>query len=418
MRRTHVIAMLIGVAVLVVCARTSASGSAQDPRERAKREAWGWAVLTVSILERGEGGQQPAIGEWLNDFRLVESSVPAFTEAARFPVLDSEALVSRNPRFWRACFAMAPGDPGWSLLHAALLLCGGEAERATTVAELGLQHGAVAPEFRRGLLAVIAAAEAAEAGSRSLVLQGVVLHDARDFDGALRRFDAALALWPANARAHYERGATLRLKAMGDAPRPVSSSAEPGEPPGDPPATREAFARARRHDPWCALAYQGDDPVAVERFMALVRVALPIWEAVRKRPEGATREELRDLSESCREAGADEFALVARQQLVARNRLYRTEDFELIAECAHRLAGVTGLEAILTRTAGDFRLVRHLPAPDAPSTMTDVATGGLPAAEAQLAAERERIIKSAKFREKEKTAKPKVKKRSKKRRNG
>jgi hypothetical protein len=280
-------------------------------------------------------------------------------------------------------------------------------------------------EFKRGLEIVIAGAQAAQAGSQTLVRHGVALHDARLFDGALRKFDAALAAWPANGRAYYERGSTLRLKVLADAAHAHPVSTETGgdeEPPLDPPGTIEAFALARRHDPFCVMAYQGDDPATLAGMMALVRTALPIWEAMRKRPEApATREELRNLSESCREAGIDEYALAARQQMVARNRHYKSDDVEFIVACVQRLAPAADVSATLARIGSDGRLLRHIAAPEPPEEAGDPTVGSETFAEAQIAAAEARMAKEARAaaaKEAAAKAKAKSKSKSKKRKRG
>ena len=351
MRQAPFTALLCGVAAFALCAEPV---TIDDSRDLAKREAWGFAVLVASVLEHGDNHAFPGIRAWLEDFRRIEAGMPAFNGGGRFPALDGDVLVSRNPRFWTACYEIVPGDPGWSLLHASLLLCGGEAQRAVVIATLGLQRGGAPPEFKRGLETIIAGAHAAQANSLILVSQGVILHDAGYFDGALHEYDAALAEWPANGRAHYERGSTLRMKAIADAARtrPVSHKADAEEVVSDPPGTRESFALARKHDPFCVMAYQGEDPTTLAGMMALVRTALPIWDSIRKRPAiPATREELRDLAESCRTAGIDEFALAARQQLVARNRHYQGDDPEFIVDCIQRLAPSVDVKATLARMA-------------------------------------------------------------------
>ena len=415
MRRASFIAILCAMAVASLRAEPATGDAAGDPRERAKREAWGWAVLIASVLERQDNNAFPGIRAWLADFRRLETAMPAGDARLPFPALDADTLASRNPRFWSACCEIAPGDPGFALLHASLLLCCGEAQRASVIATLGMQRGGTPVEFKRGLELVIAGAQAALAGSQTLVRHGVALHDSRLFDAALRKFDAALAEWPANGRAYYERGSTLRLKSLADAARarPVSTATGGDEePPGDPPGTLEAFAFARRHDPFCVMAYQGEDPAALVGMMALVRTALPIWESMRKRPEApATREELRDLSESCREAGIDEYALAARQQFVARNRHYKTEDAEFIAACAQRLAPGADVSGTLIRIGSDARLARHIAAPESPDEPADPAIGGDAFMVAQIAVAETRTAKETKAAAAKAKPKSKTKKR-------
>src|SRR5579883_2552972 len=109
--------------------------------------------------------------------------------------------------------------------------------------------------------------------SNALVEQGIKLHDQGDYAGALKKYDEALALWPANGFAHYERGTTLyaqELVAAGEkVPPPGTVLVNSGRKPSA--AVAAAFARARRHDPLQRYAYQGDDPEVLRGLQALVR---------------------------------------------------------------------------------------------------------------------------------------------------
>lgn len=330
----------------------------EDPRVAAKREAWMSAVLIVSLLDQGDNEAFPGIRAWLEDFHQIAASTPPPENGKPFPSLDAEALVTRNPHFWSAFFEIQPGDPGLALLHAALLLSGGESQRASILATFGLQRPGIPAEIKRALTSLIAHCQSAQAQSAQLVRDGVALYDRRDFTGALGKFDRALAEWPANGGAHYERGSTLRMRAIEEARR-VSKPADTTMPAavGDPPGTAECFARARRFHPFHLLAYQGDDPAILAGMMALVRSGLPVWEAMRKHPEQPIKTApLRAFSEACREAAIDDFALVLRQLVVATNRRYASADREFIDECLRRLAPAALTEPLLARVSGETRL--------------------------------------------------------------
>lgn len=330
-----------------------------DPRETAKREAWTSVVLIVSLLEQGDNTAFPGIRAWLDDFRQTAAITPAPESGKPFPPLDIDALVTRNPHFWAAFYEVQPGDPGLALLHAALLLSGGEAQRASVVAALGLQRPGIPEEIKRGLTSVIAHCQSAQARSMHLVEVGVKLYDQQEFAVALKSFDAAIAEWPANGCAHYERGSTLRMKAIADARREAASdpASEPVKPPSDPPGTTDSFARARRHDPLHLLAYQGDDPALLTGLMALVRSGMGVWESIRKQPEHPAKTvQLREFSEACRTAAIDDFALVIRQLVVAANRRYSTLDRDHISESLGRLAPEALTAPLLARIGGETRL--------------------------------------------------------------
>jgi tetratricopeptide (TPR) repeat protein len=343
---------------LTLCADVVPDAPPEDPRETAKREAWMSAVLIISLLEQGDNAAFPGIRAWLEDFHLIAATTPPPESGKPFPPLDADALVTRNPNFWTACYEVQPGDPGLTLLHAALLLSGGEAQRASVIATLGLQRPAIPEDIKRGLVSVIAHCQSAQAHSSELVRLGIKLHDVRAYDSALKKFEEAIAEWPANGRAYYERGSTLRMKAIADSRFVVrESTGEEPEAPHDPPETMQSFARARRHDPLHLLAYQGEDPAMLDGLMALVRSGTAVWEAMRKRPEQPIKiAQLRDFSEACRAASIDDFALALRQLVVASNRHYSTADRDLITESLGRLAPAALTPPLLARIGGETKL--------------------------------------------------------------
>jgi hypothetical protein len=328
-----------------------------DPREIAKREAWSSTVLIVSLLEQGDNQAFPGIRAWLEDFRHVAATTPPPDSGKPFPPLDTDALVTRNPHFWSAFYEVQPGDPGLALLHSALLLSGGEAQRAAAMANFGLQRHGIPEDIKHGLTSILAHCQSAQATSFELVRDGVRFYDVRYYSGALEKFDAAIADWPANGWAHYERGSTLRMKAILEAQRnPSPETAETGSADGDPPATVEAFAHARKHDPMQLLAYQGDNPALCTALMALVQSGVPVWDAIRKHPEQLVKpDSLKGFSEACRVASIDDFALVLRQLVVAATRRFHPEDEEFIRECLGRLAPAALTESTLARIGGEAR---------------------------------------------------------------
>ncbi|MEA3213672.1 MAG: hypothetical protein QOE70_6729 [Chthoniobacter sp.] len=367
--KTAWLTLLLGGAMgLALRAEPVTEPAPEDARDKARREAWGLATHIVSLLEQGDNAPFPGLRAWLEDFHRTAATVPTAETVGPFPAVDSDALVTHNPHFWDAYFEIQPADPGLALLHSSLLLTGGEAQRAIALALFGLQRGGLPDELRRSLGTVIAQAQAAQARSFELVREGVRLHDARNFTGALKKYEAALVEWPANGWGHYERGFTLRMKAIADAGKPASKTGNPAapEPAGDPPETQQAFAEARRHDPFQIMAYQGDDPGVLAGLMALVRAGLPVWESIRKHPdEPAKRENLHSLATACREAAIDDFALVLRQLQVSRNKNYSTEDHAFIAECLRRLAPAAAVSTLARLTAEPRLPMRQIALPPA-----------------------------------------------------
>jgi hypothetical protein len=360
-----------------------APAAPEDPRDAAKREAWTSAVLIVSLLELGDNHQFPGIRAWLEDFRAVAATTPPPSSGRAFPIVDSDALVTRNPHFWTVFYEVQPADPGLALLHSALLLSAGEAQRAAAIAIFGLQRPGIPEEIKRGLVAIVGHCQSAQARSAALVQEGIKLHDRRNFDGALRSFEAALAEWPANGVAYYERGSTLRVRAI-EAARHTA-----GEPEAlaralavDPPETTKCFALARRHDPLQLLAYQGDDPALLNALMTMVRTGLPAWEAMRKHPEQPVKlDALRSFREACHTAGIEDFALVLHQLVVATHKQYYPADRDVIVAGLQRLAPAALTPALLDRVSGTIRpAMRQIAVPVLAETF-EIAEGKVEAAE-------------------------------------
>lgn len=345
--------------ILVFTGAVALRAQTPDPRDEARRDAWKYASLVAATLVQDDDARFPGIRAWLADFHGVAAKLDAKHTARPFPAVNSEALVTRNPRFWAAYYQIPPGDPGLALLHSALLLSGGEAQRATTIATFGLQRPGIAPEFRYALAAILSHAQKAQAASADLVREGVKQKDAHDFDGALRKYDEAIRHWPGNGLAHYERGCTFREKALAIAGRAGAAAGSAAL--ADPPETLAALALARRHDPFQVMAYQGADQRVSRSFMPLLRKALPAWDAIRKRADPAKRETIFALANACREAGIDEYALALRQLLVANVGRYQPEDHAFIAECLRRLAPGAPAESALALLASSTSVIVRPP---------------------------------------------------------
>jgi tetratricopeptide (TPR) repeat protein len=206
---------------------------------------------------------------------------------ARWPALDVDALLSRNPNFWRAYFEIAPGDSGLMALHAGLLLTNGEAVRASHLLVVAGQRPGVPRALRQGFATMLAAAQKVPGQPDALVRQGIELHDKGQYAEALKQYKEALKLWPQNGFAHYERGLTLRVQELVAAgekpPKPGTLIVNGG--PKQSAAVSAVFAKARRHDPFQIHAYQGDDPEILKGLLALAKTGVPAWEKLVKNQE-------------------------------------------------------------------------------------------------------------------------------------
>jgi hypothetical protein len=373
-RPSHVSPLLLGP-VLLALAASPLRAQPPPPEEavkelrEARRAGWQLASLTLQALGAGDQTDYPGIQAFLKDVRAVSKEIDPASPPKRAPVFDADALVTRNPNFWRASYEIAPGDPALLLLHAGLLLGGGEATRASHVAVVALQRPGVPKELRQGFDILLANTQRAGRKSNELVAAGIKLHDRGDYPGALGKYREALAAWPQNGFAHYELGLTLRhqeLAAAGEKPPPADAViVNDGKKAS--PQVASAFAAARRHDPFQVKAYQGDDREVIKGFLALAKTGFPAWQALVKDHRRQARDGvLEDLAVACQAANHHELALVARQVLVARRGRYAPVDHPFIAASLRKLAPGEQAEAALQLLgSGNLRL-RQLAAPDGP----------------------------------------------------
>jgi hypothetical protein len=333
----------------------------------ARETGWRLALVVVEKLEPSDAKKFPGIRTWLDDFRKMTKGIDPDTHPARWPALDVDALVSQNPNFWRAYFEIAPGDPGLALLHAGLLLSAGEATRASYLIAVARQRPGIPKEIQKGFQAILAHAQKVAERPDALIRQGIKLHDKEDYDGALRKYREALALWPQSGLAHFEIGLSLyhkQLIAAGEKPPSADSViVNAGQKPNA--AVAGAYASARRHDPFQFKAYQGADAEVLRGLKALVKKGLPAWQKLAaNRDKLVENETLQQLTAGCQEANIHELALVVRQVLVARRGRYDPTDHPFFSTSVRKLAPGRQTEEVLERLAGGKLTVRQLVAPD------------------------------------------------------
>lgn len=300
-----------------------------DPKQElneARRDGWTAARSAVDTLRRDavkQPAKRTAIAEWIADFDQVAATTGADGLPGRTRPLQVDALVSRNPKFWRGTYEAPPADPAMMMLHGALLLAAGEATRARYVFVLASQHPRLPPEWREAFGKMTARTHAAGLRSRELVLEGLRLRNQRDFPAALEKMTDALVHWPQNAIAYWEIGRTLREQAW-EATRNLELP--------DPPEVGAALARARQHDPLLMEAYQSGDPALRKRLMALLSNQGPAWLRLNQTPDRqASPEILERLATALQRAGLDELALVAYQAVRARRGNAEPADQHFIA---------------------------------------------------------------------------------------
>lgn len=334
-----------------------------DDVNEARRNGWDFAGITIRLLRQGKGPELPGIKAWMADYEVIEKQVAALKPGTPLPKIDADALLTHNPNFWAMYYDIAPGDPALALLHSGILLAGGEAQRASHIAVFALQRPGVEQIMKQALNSVAISAMSAQKTSLEFVQSGVRMHDAGDYPGALKRYDEAIGLLPTNGWAYYEKGFTLRAKLLRDAgkPAPANDSVAIGEPSTDPAEVLELFTQARLHDPFQYQAWQGTDESVLKGARALISRGQPVWEAIRKdATETVTIEQLADLSEACRIAHIDDYALVLRQIIIARRQGVLRADNVFITECLRRLASGPVIEAVVQKLYQDGFQARQL----------------------------------------------------------
>jgi tetratricopeptide (TPR) repeat protein len=343
-------------------------GQSQSPPEPgqlvqdARRQGWEGAILILGPLESSDSRTFPGIRAFAEDLRSVERVVNARQTPGRWPGLDADVMVTRNPNFWRAFYEIALADPAFLYMHAGLLLSGGDAHRAAYVLFLARQRPGVPKELRRDNQLLLSQAIAmVEEGDRE-VQAGIKLFDAGDKEAAIRKYREALTRWPQNGWADYELGYALRTR--DEAAHAVVPARAPA--PAWSHDVLEHFAAARRHDPLRWEAYQGGDREVADAFLALKRRVLPAWEKI-KTETRVDDDVLLRFAEGCQEAGIHDLALVARQIVVARRGRFAPADHPFISTSLRKLVPGDKTELVLKRLGGEKLQLRQLVTPDASS---------------------------------------------------
>jgi tetratricopeptide (TPR) repeat protein len=364
-----------GVLIVALCGaaggeQQAIAGKTSTPEiNEARRMGWLMAAAVVKGMKSNDLTEFPGMAAWLADYDEVAKGIDEKLAPDAWPELDVDALVTRNPNFWRAYYDIAPGDHGLNLLHAGLLLSDGEAIRAWHVLAVGWQRPGKPDNVKRAFLELVAHVNRMREKPNAIVAEGIKLHDAGDYAGALAKYEEALAMWPQNGFAYYEVGYSTyfqHLAAAGkELPKPGAVIIG-GEP--QPPEVLAAYEKSRRHDPFQIKAYQGVDKEAIAALKPLLTKAMPAWQKVSNLRKEADDESLKALGEACQEAGIHELALAIRGVVVARRGDYAKEDHLFIATSLRKLAPGEPSEAALKKLAGARLKLQQLvkPEPAAP----------------------------------------------------
>jgi len=308
----------------------------------AQRMGWDIASVLAQGMSAADPKRFPGIHAWLRDFRAA-GGIPgrrSGTEPVRR--MDVERLATRNPNFWRAYFELSPGDPGAMLLHASLLMAGGEASRAAYLLIIGRQTVEIDKPLLQAMNDLLVAGQRAIASGAQQVDDAVKQYEHGGQTTVLIRLRAAIDAWPSNGLAHYEAGLAMlagQYVAAGQSPPPRSrlglhSELAPSR------EVRTAYERARSHDPLLIRAYQGDESDAGNVLLILGKRIRPLWDILARDIKAETRDDdLRSLARAFREAGLQELALALGQVIIGREGgSYDEEDRTAIGASLRALA--------------------------------------------------------------------------------
>ncbi|AGA28949.1 tetratricopeptide repeat protein [Singulisphaera acidiphila] len=349
--------LLFVVAALVSATAIYARGQEALPLKKSATEhlvearQFGWLAVASIIDNLGKSDPKkfPGLRAFSEDYAKATRGLDPSRPPEEWPAVDVDALITRNPNFWRANYEVRPGDPAWMYTHAGLLLGGGEATRAQQILALARQSRGTPKQMHDALDQMLSVAESVIRDANEAVGGGIKLYDKGDKDGAIGRYRDALKVWPQNSFAHYELGLSLHARAVEARGEEVPKLGTIQVGPRFPkiPEVEECFARARRHDPLRLEAYQGAGPEVLPRLVAL-QECLKAWAVIvaspaMRAPEGA----LLETSEGCQLAGAHELALVVRQVVVGRRGGLGRSDHIFITTSLRALAPGPQSEATL-----------------------------------------------------------------------
>ena len=321
--------------------------------QEAQRAGWDTAASLTQGMAAADPRRFPGIHEWLKEYRAAGGTPGKRSAQGAAIKLDVDRLVTRNPSFWRAYFEMSPGDPGTMLLHASLLLAGGEVSRSAYVLILARQTPVIPKPMLEAMNTLLEHAQRTLQWGVSSIAPAVKLHEQGSAAAAAARLRTVLEAWPRNAIAHYELALALTAQQYITAGRkPPARNRLSIHPEIDPSSeVKAAYARARQHDPLLIRAYQGDDAAGAEALLVLGKTVRPLWDIVSRDTQADTRDDvLRSLASALREAGLTELALCAGQVVVGREGGYDDADRKTIAGYL-RLLAPSAVDPTLKRLA-------------------------------------------------------------------
>lgn len=347
-------AILLCLITSVGPARGAAAPTALSAVQDAQRAGWDTASVLAQGLAAADPKRFPGVQAWLKEYRTTGGVPGKRAGPGPIPKIDADRLVSRNPAFWRAYFELAPGDPGAMLLHASLLLAGGEVSRAAYVLIIARQTVEIDKGLLQAMNDLLVHAQRAIAAGTQQVAEAVKLYEQGGHAAALPRLKAALDAWPANGIAHYELGLALLAQQYTANGQQPPSRARLGLHSDLAPAreARAAYDRARQHDPLLIRAYQGDETDRGDVLLVLGKSVRPLWDIVARDIKAETQDDvLRSLAGGLRDAGLAELALALGQVIIGREGgSYDDDDRKMLASGLQALAS-GAVDPVLKRLA-------------------------------------------------------------------
>lgn len=305
-------------------AEAAAASFHPDLRD-ARARAWQTALDIARVYALIPEAQCPGIAALVRDIEEARRRVSA-AGSAQLDELDADALVTRNPNFWRASLEIAPTDGSLLLLHAMLLASAGEVWRANRILMATTQLLPIDARSRPLYL------------SHTYGLGAIILDSVEGLDARTAGVDAArvesiyreaLAAWPGNV---------LVLSALVELQERTAAGRDDAQAAPTPDVER-LFAL----DPINAAPYRGD---AEARQHGRKLVAQ--WQRLGNRSLAFGHKDIGEMIAELERAEAHELALVLQRLLVVTRGFASPGDTMAWRRLLPRLIGEPAAEAIMT----------------------------------------------------------------------
>lgn len=290
----------------VALGSSSFSADLMDARLR----AWQTVLDLTRVYAQIPAGQCPGVSALVRDIDAARRRI-AGADGPRLDELDVNALVTRNPNFWRASMEIAPSDGSLLLLQSMLFASAGEIWRANRVLMATTQLLPIDARTRPLYLAHTY-------GLGALILDSIEGIDARTAGIAPTQVEAvyqdALKAWPGNVlvlSALIELRARAAMAAPGPDGKRPTTELESVRRSESLAASREEIERLHVLDPINASVFRGDatSRVAGQKLLAG-------WQRLSDRGTALGHKEITELVAELEKAGAPELALVLQRLLV------------------------------------------------------------------------------------------------------